>query len=1027
MLQKQNLNINFAQGLDTKTDPFQVQPGKFLELKNTIFTKGGLLKKRNGYGQLPTLPESASYSTTFNGDLTVVGSSIQVLSSGTDQWVNKGKIQPLELSTLPLIRNNLNQTQVDSAIAANGSVCTVFTETNGSINSFKYVIADSISGQNIVAPTVISAAEPTYGAPRVFLLGNYFVIVYTSIVTAVYHLDYIAINTSNPTIVTSPVTISTSYTPSTRVNFDGVVLNDSLYFAWNGASSSGIKMAYLTASLSLSSVINPDASHVATIMSVCADTVNNVVWASYYNSGSSTGYSLAVSSQLALLAHFPTQIISSGTILNIASVAASGVATVFYETSNTATSIQTNFVSSVTVTQSTGVVSSPVVVLRSVGLASKAFFVDGTIYFLSAYSSTYQPTYFLVNGSLSRSSSPNVIAKLAYENGGGYLATGLPSVSVSETTAFIPYLIKDLVQALSDSNSEGTAVVGGVYSQTGINIASFNIGSQGVLSSEIGSNLNINGGFLWAYDGYSVVEQGFHLFPDSVQSTATATTGGSLAAQIYYYQVTYEWTDNQGNAFRSAGSIPVLKDISSSVTATNTITLVIPTLRVTAKVSNAVKIVVYRWSTAQQTFYQTTSISVPTLNSTTADSVTYVDTHSDASILGNNILYTTGGVIENIGGSAFKNTFLFDDRLFGIYAEDPNLIGFSKQVIESTPVEMSDLLTIYVAPNIGAQGPSGPLNCGFPMDDKAILFKSSSILYINGSGPDNTGANSQYSQPIFVTSTVGCSNQKSIVLIPSGLMFEFQSEAGNQIWLLGRDLSTQYIGAPVESLTSGATVQSAVNIPGTNQVRFTMSSGVTLMYDYYYGQWGTFVNVPATSSTLYQGLHTYINDSGQVFQESPGVYLDGSRPVLMGFTTSWLNLAGLQGYLRSYFFYLLGKYITPFKLVCSIAYDYNPSPTQSTTITPTNFAPYYGGAESNGQDTVYGQDSPYGGPGDILNWRVFLSKQRCSSFQISIQEYYDSSFGVTAGEGLTLSGINLVYALKKGFRPISSAQSAGSS
>ena len=85
-------------------------------------------------------------------------------------------------------------------------------------------------------------------------------------------------------------------------------------------------------------------------------------------------------------------------------------------------------------------------------------------------------------------------------------------------------------------------------------------------------------------------------------------------------------------------------------------------------------------------------------------------------------------------------------------------------------------------------------------------------------------------------------------LQPQGLMFEFASEAGNQIWTLGRDLSTQYTGAPVEGLTTNATVKSAVNVPGTNQVRFTLDTGITLMYDYYYQQWGTFVNIPAISS-----------------------------------------------------------------------------------------------------------------------------------------------------------------------------------
>ena len=48
-LTKQPLSINFAAGLDLKTDPFQVSPGKFLGLANSIFTKGGLLQKRNGF------------------------------------------------------------------------------------------------------------------------------------------------------------------------------------------------------------------------------------------------------------------------------------------------------------------------------------------------------------------------------------------------------------------------------------------------------------------------------------------------------------------------------------------------------------------------------------------------------------------------------------------------------------------------------------------------------------------------------------------------------------------------------------------------------------------------------------------------------------------------------------------------------------------------------------------------------------------------------------------------------------------
>ena len=81
-LTKQAFSINFSEGLDLKTDPFQVRAGRFLNLSNSIFDKGGLLQKRNGYKQLPDLPnENTTFVTTFNGDLTAVGSDLLAFSA----------------------------------------------------------------------------------------------------------------------------------------------------------------------------------------------------------------------------------------------------------------------------------------------------------------------------------------------------------------------------------------------------------------------------------------------------------------------------------------------------------------------------------------------------------------------------------------------------------------------------------------------------------------------------------------------------------------------------------------------------------------------------------------------------------------------------------------------------------------------------------------------------------------------------------------------------------------------------------
>lgn len=1011
MLNKQNISISFTQGLDTKTDPWQVRVGNFLKLVNSIFTKSGLLQKRNGFGQLTTLPDSSNtYLTTFNGGLTAVGTSLNSYSDGSKTWTKKGNINPVTLSVDTLVRNNLNQSYADAAVSDNGLICTAYLEVNGNATQLKYTIADSDTSQTVVVPTLIEGTGTATYAPRVFYLKPYFIIVFDDVFSGSDNLKYIAISETTPSLSTSATLISNAYSAGSQGTFDGIVVNSNLYIFFNGTGTT-IKGIYLSKSLVLSTSVSY-ASQSGVTVNVTSDisTSSPIIYASWISSGTGGISALATDSFLnpVLAPTILVTITDPDSGRNVSGSAKNGVLTIYYETASGSTSISTN-----TVTQG-GTVGTPSVLARSIGLASKTVIYNGLVYFLGLYVSTNQPTYFLMN------SNGQVVSRFAYQNGpqDSYIF-GLPTLTLNGSTIQAPYLYADLIQSVNkNTNNQSGTQIAQIYSQTGVNLINFKFGTSSINTTEIGNNLNISGGFLTMYDGVVPVEQNFFLYPDSI-SASTATTGGFMSAQKYFYQVTYEWTDNQGNAFRSAPSVPISITTTGS---TSTVTLIIPTLRLTYKISSPVKIVIYRWSVGQESYYQVTSITSPLLNNVNADSVTFVDTLSDASIIGNNLIYTTGGIVEDTAPPAPENMFLFDDRLWLIDSEDRNLLYYSKQVIESTPVEMSDLFTIYVAPTTSSQGSSGDLTCGFPMDDKAILFKESAIYYINGTGPDNTGSNSQYSQPIFITGTVGCSNPNSIVLIPNGLMF--QSDKG--IWLLGRDLSTTYIGAPVEEFNSYSVV-SALNISTENQVRFNLSNGETLMYDYFYSQWGTFENIPCISSTSYGGLHTFINSYGQVYQETPGKYLDGSNPVLLSFTTSWINLAGLQGYQRAYFFYLLGQYLTPHKLAVSMAYDYSSGIEQTNVISPDNYSPAYGGISSNGQQAVYGQNTPYGGPSNVEQWRVFLDKQRCQSIQITLQEIYDPSFGIPAGEGLTLSGINLVAAIKKGWRPISASNTVGGS
>jgi len=1115
MANTQHININFAQGIDTKTDPWQLQPGKFLSLVNMVFSIGNMLKKRNGYGFLSS-PPSGSYLTTFNENLLAIGSTINAYADATETWVSKGTLQPCSLSVMPLVRNSVNQVQVDSATAS-GLTCAVYTQSyatpTGAVTNYLYMIESADTGQNIVAPTAIPVLTngTISGSSRIFVVGNYFVIVSPVTISATTFLQYVSIPFIHPTTISSAQnTFPEAYVALTsNPGWDGVVSKDNLVIAYNttAGGGQGIHVTSLTAGQIAANqdsgvvLAFTNAAYKAGVMSVCVDTTGNtdVIYIVFWNPTNSNVYCCSVligfgsiTTQLS-----PTIALSSVTVSNLASTAQNNSCLIYAEISNNYSfdsTVPSHYIEGVTVS-STGTVGTPYVVVRSVGLASKAFLVNGVSYFLSSFQSPFQPSFFLINGSHSTSTSPIIVAKLAYQNGGGYLALGLPSVSISDSIVKIAYLYKQDVEALNTLNNTQQTTAGGIYSQLGINLVTMDLGTTAIQTNELGKDLHLSGGFLSMFDGFYPVEHNYFIFPEPVKCSYTASstvtpTGtfssgattitvssasgispgmtisdttnptyipsgttvvyvngttvtisqatthsgagdnlsiqGNIAAQpsgsvntnAYYYSAVYQWTDMQGNEFKSQPSIPVSVTTSGSGTA-GTVTISVPTLRLTQKVFNPVKIVIYRWSLSTQVYNQITSINSPVLNDTTVDSISFVDTLSDSNVIGNNLLYTTGGVLPDTNGPASNVLTSFDTRLILIDAEDDNVLWVSKTVVEGVPVEMSSALTIFVSPNIGTTQSTGGMKCIFPMDDKLIIWKSNSIFYINGTGPDSLGTTGvgcplgNYSQPTFITSVVGCENQNSIVLTQAGLMFQSTDKG---IWMVTRDLQTNYIGAPVEEF-NGSVVTSAQVIPDTNFVLFTLDTGEMLMYDYYYTQWGIFKGAPAISSCIYQGLHTILTPYLQVLQETPGAYLDASDPVLMSFVTSWLNLATLQGYERFYEFYLLGKYLSPHKLNIQVAYDYNSSIYHLSTISPKNF--------STSVPSPFGIPTPVGAPGNLEQWRIHTKKQLCQSFQIKCDEVFDPSYGTIPGAGFTMSGINCEVGIKRATRPIRGANAVG--
>lgn len=984
-LQKQNVDIAFAQGIDTKTDPNRVALGKLISLQNVVLTEGMAFNKRLGYLRLASLTQGVGLANFQDELITFDGSNLQSYSPSTETLVSKGTVTSVDLSVESIYRSSSSQTTQDSAFNSVGVYLHVWVD---SVAGAQYAVYSSMTGNQVIQ---VQTLPTTAVFPKAWSLGNYVLITYID--TATNSLRYISIPVYNLT-PSAPVDLSTQVDPTNRF-YEGVIANDSLYLSWNASDATGaIRTTYIDSQLNQRNTNIQATEEASVCISVFADESISIpnIYVAYYN-GSSIRYFIVSSNGLSPVLS-PTAVATVASVINITGFATGNVGTLFYQRQNTYSysSVRTDFITQVTATVA-GVIGTPTNFLRSVGLVSKPFVYGTTRYLVVAYNGTTEPTYFVVN------ESGTVIAKLAYTNAGGYTANAnLTKVNEISTTSFqFSYLIK---ASLETQN-------GITLSNIGVNSAFLNFSFQNVFETEeLGQNLNIAGGILWSYDGYGPVEQNFHLFPEDIALSATTGSTG-IFGNTYSYVALYEWTDNQGNIHKSGYAAPSTISFANATTA---ITAFIPTLRLTQKTGSRsnVQITLYRNAptVAPTIFYKVSSIASPTLNSTTADFVRINDRANDAEIIGNQLLYTTGGVLPNTGGPAACAATTYKNRIVLVDAQNRDQFFYSKQIGQATPVEMVEEFTFYVDPRFGK------LHAVSVMDDKLILFKPNAIFYLVGEGPDSTGANNDFTEAVFITETVGTTNPKSIVYMPDGLMF--QSNKG--IWLLTRSLEVFYIGADVEDFNS-YTVTSARLVPNTTQVRFTLSNGICLVYDYFFKQWGWFTGVNAVAAVNAQGTtYTYLSPAGKLMQETSGIYTDDGVPYFMQLTTSWLSLAGFQGFQRLYQLFFKGKFLNAHILRVSVAYDFNAAATQTAVLRPTQLA-----NANYGDDPYYGSTRYYGGYSQEEQYQINLIRQKCQSLQISIQEALDT-LNPVYGPAIVLEAIGALVGVKSSYPRLPASQ-----
>jgi hypothetical protein len=136
-------------------------------------------------------------------------------------------------------------------------------------------------------------------------------------------------------------------------------------------------------------------------------------------------------------------------------------------------------------------------------------------------------------------------------------------------------------------------------------------------------------------------------------------------------------TANVTNIIDFANQVSIDQNLTGSFTANYTISnlystaISLPTLRLTDKITNPVVILAWRTKLNETIFYKLTTVGDPIFNDIAVDYKEFFDEVSDAKLEGSSLLYTTGGVIENIEIPAVDILVSYRNRLFGVPSESP--------------------------------------------------------------------------------------------------------------------------------------------------------------------------------------------------------------------------------------------------------------------------------------------------------------------------------------------------------------------
>jgi hypothetical protein len=1009
-LDKQPISISFSGGVDTKTDPYHLRPGKFSLLENTVFDTKGQLRKRPGHEALPrdisgggSIGSGLGIYTLDDRMLLYDGTRAYAWTPSRGAWVaiqdgvSRGnpEVEPAPAGALlnapgpvalvgggagvdaPPPMRPLSMTKrsagvvstkmahVDMAIHE-GRIAVVAWEDADSATGLLHSVIDFETGVHLTsAQHVTLAPSPQDHAPKVVVLGQYVVIFFLRD-NALY---YATIDSTRPWVGANTMAVPIQADAGEHVGaYDVCVLGRYAVIACN-APSGTIRIHTLSDTLALSADRVIFAGTADNGITVFPDVVvsNRVVvaWAS-----TTEVWCAVVEANYSALAAVPYLLETVSDVTGVAGIAFTGTQEpirIFWTVSPSGREPAQDFkVRTVRLRATYAKANAPFDFARSVGLCGKPFMLADEMYVPVVHDSEIQGTYFLCD------SRGRVIAKML-----SGAAAGQPNgISNPYGTTTLPESITvgdDIILPLQERRLGSAGIVNQVRLSSGARPP----------AAASARTLLLGGGLLWLWDGAQIVEHGFHLGPERV---VAPNPGGTYE---YQYLAVYEWMDDTGALHVSAPSPPITHAQGNAIDAQHSVAVQLPTCRLTSRVPGEVFIVPYRTDAGGTRFYRAVPPGTrPPVNDVTVDYVSFADTAEDGDLVGYAPIYTDGGAVQNDAPSCPAHLALFQTRVLLLDALNPYVIWISRETLPGSPVEFSANLLFNL------QQSTGPARAIVGLEDKAIVFRDKSISVLYGKGPTNLGTDIGFEEVNLPSNEVGCSEPASIVSTGIGVLFK----SAKGFYLIDRSGSApQYIGADVEAY-NGIPVTSAKALQDRNGVLFSMANGVQLWFDYQEAQWSVWPAIASVDSAIYQGRLVVLRSDGAVWETDPSGFGDDGAHVPLKARTPWIQLAGMQGLKRVYELMIFGRSVSNHSLRVEIEFNYQEGPAQVAVF-----------------DSL-GAYAP-------LQWRVQFAQEECQSFRVTMTE--QPLPGSQPGEGLRLSGMSILAGVKRGLFRMPASKTQG--